>query len=155
MVVWLRLFTSLLTCLHTYMIGHYTPFVRIIDLVSHTTYVVCVNIIQFKVDSKRQIFWETFHGNFISRSEFLPEICWEDIAEEILFACKNLPPRFYKKCVTILWGGGWISLLKHFSNFTLILLMSKQQYFQIVFHLFSIFSFLFFLSFFFLIKFYK
>ena len=28
--------------LHTYIIGHYNPSVRIIDLVSHTTYVVCV-----------------------------------------------------------------------------------------------------------------
>ena len=47
--------------LHTYIIGHYNPSVRIIDLVSHTTYVVCVNFIhkwrdlQFKVDSERQI----------------------------------------------------------------------------------------------------
>ena len=29
--------------IHTYIIGHYNPSVRIIDLVSHTTYVVCVN----------------------------------------------------------------------------------------------------------------
>ena len=27
---------------HTYIIGHYMPSVRIIDLLSHTTYVVCV-----------------------------------------------------------------------------------------------------------------
>ena len=46
---------------HTYIIGHYNPSVRIIDLVSHTIYVVCVNFIhkwrdlQFKVDSERQI----------------------------------------------------------------------------------------------------
>ena len=39
----------------TYIIAHYNPLVRIIDLVSHTTYVVCVNFIyKFKVDSKRQ-----------------------------------------------------------------------------------------------------
>ena len=51
----------------------------------------CINFIykwrdlQFKVDSERQIFWETFHKNFICLlSEFLPEICWEEIAEEIL-----------------------------------------------------------------------
>ena len=43
-------------------IGQYNPSVRIIGLVSYTTYVVCVNFIhkcwdlQFKVDSKRQIF---------------------------------------------------------------------------------------------------
>ena len=47
---------------HTDIIGHYNPSVRIIDLVSHTTYVLCVNFIhmwgdlQFKVDSERQIF---------------------------------------------------------------------------------------------------
>ena len=57
--------------LHTYIIGHYNPSVRIIELVSHTTYVVCVNFthnwqdLQSKVDSKRQISWESFHGNFI------------------------------------------------------------------------------------------
>ena len=71
---------------HTYIIGHYNPSVTIIDLVSHTTYVVCVNFtykrrdLQFKVDSERQIFWETFHGNFYLLSEFLSEM-----AEEILF----------------------------------------------------------------------
>ena len=52
-------------------ISHYNPSDMIIDLVSHTTYVVCVNFIrkwrdlQFKVYSDRQIFWETFHNNFI------------------------------------------------------------------------------------------
>ena len=33
----------------TYLIGHYTPSVRIIDLVSHTTYVVCVNFIHMRL----------------------------------------------------------------------------------------------------------
>ena len=67
-----------------------------IDLVSHTTYVVCVNFIhkwrdlQFKVDSEWQIFWETFHGNFYLLSEFLPKICWEEIAVEILFVIRLL-----------------------------------------------------------------
>ena len=58
--------------IHTYIIGHYNPSVRIIDLVSHTTYVVCVNFIhkwcdlQFKVESERQIFFEKlFHGSFL------------------------------------------------------------------------------------------
>ena len=32
--------------LHTYIIGHYNPSVRIINLVSHTIYVVCVNFIR-------------------------------------------------------------------------------------------------------------
>ena len=62
--------------IHTYIIGHYNTSVRIIDLVSHITYVVSVNFIhkwrdlQFKVDSERQIFWETFHGNFIYSQSF-------------------------------------------------------------------------------------
>ena len=49
--------------IHICIIGHYNPSVRIIDLVSHTNYVVCVNFIhkwrelQFKVDS--------FHGRFL------------------------------------------------------------------------------------------
>ena len=33
------------TYIHTYIIGHCNPSVRIIDLVSNTTYVVCVNFI--------------------------------------------------------------------------------------------------------------
>ena len=47
--------------IHNYIIGHYNPSVRIIDLVSQTTYVVCVNFIhkwrdlQFKVATERQI----------------------------------------------------------------------------------------------------
>ena len=62
--------------MYAYIIGHYNPSVRIIDLVSHTTYVVCVNFIhkwqdlQFKLNSERQIFWETFHGNFIYSQSF-------------------------------------------------------------------------------------
>ena len=85
--------------IHIYIIGHYNPSVRIIDLVFHTTYVVCVNFINkwrdllFKVDYERQIFWETFHGSFNSLSKFLPEICWEEIAEEILFVfCFDVRP---------------------------------------------------------------
>ena len=33
------------TNIHTYIIGHYNPSVKIIDLVSHTIYVVCVLIL--------------------------------------------------------------------------------------------------------------
>ena len=60
-------------------------------LASHTTHVVCVNFmrewwgLQFNVDSERQIFEKLFHGNFYLLSEFLPEICWEEVAEEIFF----------------------------------------------------------------------
>ena len=61
---------------YTYIIGHYNPSVWIIDIVSHTTYVVCVIFIhkwrelQFKVDSKRQIFWKIFHINFFYTQKF-------------------------------------------------------------------------------------
>ena len=79
------------TYIHTYIIDHYNPSDRIIDLVSYTTYVVCVNFIhkwralQFKVDTERQIFWETFHGNFIY-SQSVCQKSAEKIVEEILFA---------------------------------------------------------------------
>ena len=58
------------TNIHTYIHSNYNSSVKIIDLVYHTTYVVCVNFtlkcrdLQFKVDSEWQIFWENFHGNF-------------------------------------------------------------------------------------------
>ena len=53
-------------------IGHYNPSVIILDLVSHTTYVVCINFIhnrrdrdlQFKVDSERQTFLKNFSWKF-------------------------------------------------------------------------------------------
>ena len=50
----------------TYTIGHYNPSVRTIDLVFHTTYVVCVNFIHK---------WTLFIFNFIYFVEFLPESC--------------------------------------------------------------------------------
>ena len=34
-----------LNYIHTYIISHYNPSVRIINLVSHTSYLVCVNFI--------------------------------------------------------------------------------------------------------------
>ena len=69
---------------YIYIIGRYSPSVRIIDLASHITYVVCVNFLhkwrdQFKVDLERQIL-RNFSWQFYLQSEFLPEI-----AEEILF----------------------------------------------------------------------
>ena len=77
------------TYIYTYIIKHYNPSVRIIDPVSHTNYVVCVNFIhkwrdlQFKVDSEQQIFLRNFSWQFYLLSELLPEICWEEIAKEI------------------------------------------------------------------------
>ena len=61
---------------YTYIIGHYNPSVRVIDLVSHTTYVVCVNFIHkwrdlpFKVDSERQIFLRNFSWHLITHRVF-------------------------------------------------------------------------------------
>ena len=99
---------------HTFIIGHYNPSVRIIDLVSHTTYVECVlnfihkwRYLQFIVDSEGQIFWETFHGKFYLLAEFLPEICWEENAEEILFVF-----RFD------VWPGAWTLAFRLISQHT-------------------------------------
>ena len=70
----------------TYIIGHFIHSIRLFDLVSNRTYVVCVNFIhkwrdlQFKVDSEREIFFRYFSWQFYLLSEFLAEN-----AEEILF----------------------------------------------------------------------
>ena len=64
--------------LHTYIIGHYNPSNKIIGRVSHNTYVVCV---RFRTTD----FLRNFSWQFNTFSEFLPEICWEEIAEKMLF----------------------------------------------------------------------
>ena len=62
---------SCIEAVHTHVIGYCNPSVRISELVSHTTYVVCVNFIhkwrdlQFKVDSERQIFEKHFTVIFL------------------------------------------------------------------------------------------
>ena len=60
---------------HTYIIDHYNPSV-VLDLTSHTTYVVCVNLnMSVTAYSFRTTdFWKIFHDNFYLHSEFLPEI---------------------------------------------------------------------------------
>ena len=70
--------------IHTYIIGHYKPSVKTIDLVYHTTYVVCVHF-KHKWRDRLPIFRETFSLGVKLLSDFLPEICWEEIAEEIFF----------------------------------------------------------------------
>ena len=52
----------------TYIIGHYNPSVGIIDLVSHTSYVVCVNFI-YKW-RERQIFKKLFMTALIALRVF-------------------------------------------------------------------------------------
>ena len=62
----LRVNKSALKNIYTYIIAHYNPSVKIIDLVSHCTHLMCVNFIhkwrdlQFKVVSERQIFVRNF-----------------------------------------------------------------------------------------------
>ena len=67
-------------------IGHYKPAVRIIDLVSHTTYVVCVNFLyisggtySLKSTPYDRFFEKLFMAIFIWLSEFLPKICRRNI----------------------------------------------------------------------------
>ena len=79
---WLSIITSIN---HRYIIGHNNPSVRIMDLVSQTTYVVYVGSLHFNVDSEQQIYLKNFSWQIHLVSEFLPEICWEEIADEIFF----------------------------------------------------------------------
>ena len=82
------------TYIHTYIIGHYNPSARITNQLL-TPLMLCVNFIrewrdlQFKVDSERQIFCETFHDNFNLLSEFLPELYRSNIFIE--FRCDVVP----------------------------------------------------------------
>ena len=61
---------------HIYIIGHCNPSVRFIGLVSHTTYVACVNFIhkwrdlQFEVNYERQIFEKLFMTNLLTLRVF-------------------------------------------------------------------------------------
>ena len=68
---------------YTYIIGHYNPSVRIIDLVSHTTYVVCANFLyisggtySLKSTPNDRFFEKLFMAVFeFTLRVFLPEIC--------------------------------------------------------------------------------
>ena len=58
--------------IHIYIISHYKSSVRIIELVSHTTYVVCVNFYTYvagprvlKSTPNDRFFEKLYHGNFI------------------------------------------------------------------------------------------
>ena len=70
-------------------IGHYNLSVRVIDLASQTTYVVCVNFIHkwrgpysLKSTPTDRFFWDAFHGNFIYSQSFC-----QKSAFRILFCC--------------------------------------------------------------------
>ena len=43
-------------------------------------------LLQFQVDSDRQIFEKLFMTILFLLSEFLPEICWEEVAAEIVLS---------------------------------------------------------------------
>ena len=66
------------TYIHTYILGHYNPSVRIIGLVSRTTYIVCVNVIhkwrdlEFKVEL--QFFFLRNFSFFFFKEEITEEI---------------------------------------------------------------------------------
>ena len=82
-------FPALFKHLHTYVIGHYSPSVRIIDLVSHTTCVLILYIssgtYSLKSTPNDRFFEKLFIATLYQHSDFLPEICWEEIAEEMFF----------------------------------------------------------------------
>ena len=66
----------------------FQPYSQDFNLFLHTPLLCALNFIhewrhlQFKVGTFRV---EAFHGNFIWRSEFLPEIWWKEVDEEIFF----------------------------------------------------------------------
>ena len=65
---------------HTYIIGHYNPSIRIIDLISHSTYIVCVF----------DRFFEKLFMAVLIPLKVLPEICWGNRRRNtfcILFWC--------------------------------------------------------------------
>ena len=79
--------------IHTYIHNwSLQPFGQDHSLASHTTHIVCDNFtcewwdLQFKVDSDRQIFEKLFMAILFKHSEFLPEICWGKVTEEIFFS---------------------------------------------------------------------
>ena len=59
-------------CHITYIIGYCNPSVRIIDLVSHITYVVCVNFMHKwrNIQLKAKNLWKIFMGIFIYSQSF-------------------------------------------------------------------------------------
>ena len=73
-----------------YIIGHYNSSVRIIDLVSHTTFVLCVHFIhkwrdlQFKVDSERQIFEKLSPKIYFAHIAFFFFFWWPGVSTNAL-----------------------------------------------------------------------
>ena len=87
---WLRAY-FMNSYIHTYIIGHYNPSVRITAELLTPLMLRALNFIrewrdlQFNIDSERQIFEKLFHGRFIFTLKVLLKIRWEEVAEEIFF----------------------------------------------------------------------
>ena len=134
-----HLLRNIYVYIHTYLMGHYNPSVGIINLASHTTYLLSINFIHnrrgtysLKSTPNDRFFEKLFMAIFICNPEFLPEICWDEIAEEeILFAF----------CFDV-WPGAWTRVLRLISQYV----GSSIDY---IFPLNSLINFIFF------IKFYK
>ena len=62
---------------HTYVIGRYNPSVRFIDLVSHTTYIVCVLILY--------ISGGTYSLKLTPNDRCFEKLFMEEIADKIIF----------------------------------------------------------------------
>ena len=80
--------TGLNTCIHNWPLQ---PFSQDYDLASDTIHVACVNFIRGCRDLQQQ-FKSTSNSRFLRNffmaglfTEFSPEICWEEIVEEISF----------------------------------------------------------------------
>ena len=95
---------------YTYIIDHYNPSVRIIDLVSHTTYVVCVNFIHkwrdllFKVD---RYFEKLFMAIL-----FTPIVFSKNLLEG-----NRRNNTFFVLCFDV-WPGAWTLALRLISQHT-------------------------------------
>ena len=87
---WFRLLENSFTIfcyLCTYIIGDYNPSVRNINLVSHTTYVVCVLILY--INGGAYNLKSTPNDRFLENlflSDFLPKICWERKSQKKYFS---------------------------------------------------------------------
>ena len=126
--------------IHTYIIGHYNPPNRIIDLVSHTTYVVCVNFIHkcrdllFKVYSvsvsysvwpgsrtlafrlNKPTHYLLDHGDFISLLHFITIT---------LLRKSGLP---FSHCISFVKNRKWPKVLGNNGIFLLFFFINVIQY---------------------------
>ena len=117
----------LIDILHTYIVDHYKFIVlfiyysvKFIALVFQTFFVGCVNFmhkwrdLEYKVDFERQIFRETFHGNFIYSQIFCQKFAERKSAKkyflyfvlmcELNSTFKSFPNlKYFKFVIDILW----------------------------------------------------